>query len=50
LNKEELVRAVCKTFGFAKVGSQIDAVVKFCVEDLIVKGLLKEIDGRIVLG
>jgi len=48
LNKEELVRAVCKTFGFSKVGSQIDAVVKFCVEDLIGKGMLKEVDGRIV--
>ena len=50
LNKEELIRAICKIFGFAKVGSQIDAVVKFCVEDLIGKGLMKEIDGRIVLG
>lgn len=50
LNKEELVRAVCKTFGFSKVGSQIDAVVKFCVEDLIGKGLLMEVDGRIGLG
>ncbi|MBD8084196.1 DUF3320 domain-containing protein [Chryseobacterium caseinilyticum] len=50
LNKEELIRAVCKTFGFSKVGSQIDAVVKFCVEDLVGKGLLKEVDGRIVLG
>lgn len=50
LNKEELVRAVCKIFGFSKVGSQIDSVVKFCVEELVGKGLLKEVEGRIVLG
>jgi len=49
LNKEELIRAVCKTFGFAKVGSQIDAVVKFCVEELVGKGLLNEVEERIVL-
>jgi len=50
LNKDELIRAVCKTFGFAKAGSQIDSVVNFSVEELIGKGLLKEVDGRIVLG
>ncbi|MGE6395847.1 DUF3320 domain-containing protein [Chryseobacterium scophthalmum] len=50
LNKDELIRAICKTFGFAKVGSQIDSVVNFSVEELIGKGLLKEVDGRIVLG
>jgi len=50
LNKEELIRTVCKTFGFTKVGSQIEAVVKFCVEELVGKGLLKEVDERIVLG
>jgi hypothetical protein len=49
LNKEELIRAVCKIFGFAKVGSQIETVVKFCVEELVGKGLVKEVDGRIVL-
>ncbi|WP_228420384.1 DUF3320 domain-containing protein [Chryseobacterium sp. 5_R23647] len=50
LNKDELIRAVCKAFGFAKVGSQIDSVVNFSVEDLVEKGVLKEVDGRIVLG
>jgi len=50
LNKDELIRAICKTFGFAKVGSQIDSVVNFSVEELVGKGLLKEVDGRIVLG
>lgn len=49
LNKEELIRAVCKTFGFAKVGSQIETVVKFCVEELVGKGLLNEVEERIVL-
>ena len=49
LNKDQLMRAVCKTFGFAKIGSQIDMVVNFCIEDLIGKGLLQKSENRITL-
>jgi hypothetical protein len=49
LNKDQLMRAVCKTFGFAKIGSQIDMVVNFCIEDLIGKGMLQKSENRITL-
>jgi hypothetical protein len=49
VNQDELIRVTAKQFGFLKVGSQIEMVMKFCIDDLVGKGLLVENEGRIVL-
>jgi hypothetical protein len=49
VNQDELIRLTAKQFGFLKVGAQIESVVKLCVEDLIGKGALRNVDGRITL-
>ena len=49
LVKEDLIRATAKVFGFAKVGSQIDQIISYGLNELEKEGRLKAVDGRVVL-
>ncbi len=49
LIKEDLLRATAKVFGFAKVGSQIEQVITYAIEELKKDALLKEVHGRVLL-
>nr|WP_314496875.1 DUF3320 domain-containing protein [uncultured Chryseobacterium sp.] len=49
VSKNELIRVTSRLFGFMKVGTQIDSVVQYAINELIRKDLLTENEGRIVL-
>ena len=49
LNREDLIRLTSKTFGFLKVGAQIETVINFSIENLIDENKLKQSENRIVL-
>ncbi len=49
LVKEDLIRATAKVFGFAKVGSQIDQIITYVLDELVKEGRLRELDGRVLL-
>ena len=49
LNKEELIKATSRVFGFLKVGSLIENTLKYCIDRLVQENVLREIDGRIFL-
>lgn len=49
LSKEELVRMTSKTFGFMKVGNQIDQIINLAIEALIKSDKLKLNNDRINL-
>lgn len=50
VNREDLVRLTSKSFGFLKVGAQIDTVIKFSINNLINKKKLTQIENRIAIG
>lgn len=49
LLREDLIRAVARLFGFAKVGSQIVEIIGNSVEKLIEQGFCASVDERIAL-
>lgn len=49
VNREDLVRQTSRSFGFLKVGAQIDAVINFSIENLIDENKLTQSANRILL-
>lgn len=49
LISEDLVRAIAKTLGFSKVGSQIDEIINKSIIKLVNQKNLKSVDGRILI-
>jgi hypothetical protein len=47
--EEELLRYLARTFGFAKVGKQIDSLLRYAIELAIQQGKVKREDNRIKL-
>jgi very-short-patch-repair endonuclease len=47
IEEEELIRYLCRSFGFAKVGKQIDALLRYAIDVAIKEGKIKKEEGRI---
>lgn len=47
IEEEDLIRYLARTFGFSKVGKQIEIIVRYSIELAVKKGTVKKEDGRI---
>lgn len=47
IEEEELLRFIARTFGFAKVGKQIDSLVRYAIDLTVQDGKVKKEGGRI---
>lgn len=49
IEEDELLRYLARTFGFAKVGKQIDTLLRYAIDNALKKGLVKRENDRIKL-
>ena len=47
IEEEELLRYLARTFGFAKVGKQIDSILRYTIDLAVKDGKVKQENGRI---
>ncbi len=49
IEEEELIRYLCRSFGFAKVGKQIDTQLRYVIDMLEKEGSIKREEGRVMI-
>jgi hypothetical protein len=49
IEEDELLRYLARTFGFAKVGKQIDTILRYVIDTAVQNGKVKKENGRIKL-
>lgn len=49
IEEDELLRYLARTFGFAKVGKQIDTLLRYTIDTAVKKGVVKKENGRVKL-
>ncbi len=49
IEEDELLRYLARTFGFAKVGKQIDTILRYVIETAVQNGIVKKENNRIKL-
>src|SRR5690606_20804084 len=47
IEEEELIRYLARTFGFAKVGKQIDSILRYVINEAEKNNFVKKENGRI---
>ncbi|MCH5716811.1 DUF3320 domain-containing protein [Niabella hibiscisoli] len=50
IEEEELIRYLCRVFGFAKVGKQIDNLLRYAIDEAERGGVVKREGGRVKIG
>ncbi|WP_114791846.1 DUF3320 domain-containing protein [Niabella yanshanensis] len=50
IEEEELIRYLCRVFGFAKVGKQIDSLLRYAIDEAERGGVVKREGGRVKIG
>lgn len=50
MDEEELIRYLCRVFGFAKVGKQIDTLLRYAIDQAEKESVIKREAGRVKMG